>query len=111
MGPNAVDRYFIRLGLSCVHATLKLFLNYPSIKALDGATDHAMVCVAKAPDPPLHLCPPVTPFTFLHHVEKMHTDVDAYTRRHTRHKSTHIQSCVCRSSLSLSPSSSVSHHL
>lgn len=74
MGPNAVDRYFIRLGLSCVHATLKLFLNYPGIKALDGATDHAMVWIAKPnkahPTPLLHLCSPVTPFTFLHHMPK-----------------------------------------
>lgn len=47
MGPNAADRYFIRPGLSCVHATLKLFLNYPSIKALDGATDHAILRIAR----------------------------------------------------------------
>ncbi|CAB1446087.1 unnamed protein product [Pleuronectes platessa] len=55
MGPNAADRYFIRPGLSCVHATLKLFLNYPGIKGLDGAVDHAALRTArpnKAMTPP-----------------------------------------------------------
>lgn len=58
MGPNVADRYFIRPGLSCVHATLKLFLNYPGIKTLDIATDHAtlrMVRPNKAVTPHHHL--------------------------------------------------------
>lgn len=85
MGPNAADRYFIRLGLSCVHATLKLFLNYPDIKALDGATDHDYVADPTKHPPPhthLHLFSPVTPV--LHHMQKMHTAVDAHTRRRRR---------------------------
>lgn len=97
MGPNAADRYFIRPGLSCVHATLKLLLNYPSIKALDGATDHATLRMARPnksmTSPPTHPPTPSMPPASLHQLQKctqIYINIHIGTKRLM-----HIQEYTC----------------